>query len=64
MIGACIDCDHSSTDRVNDLGQIRCTRFSTFVSCTQYCDYYSNTKRQSEFMKKLLEGETYEQKNQ
>ena len=38
----CLTCGYSDTLRTNDLGEIRCKKFSTFVkpseSCSCYCD--------------------------
>ena len=39
----CSDCDYCRTDRKNEQGQVRCTRFSKFVNsndktCEAYCD--------------------------
>lgn len=28
----CMDCDYCNTDRKNEQGQVRCTRFSQFVN--------------------------------
>ena len=28
----CMDCDYCKTDRKNEQGQVRCTRFSQFVN--------------------------------
>ena len=37
----CMDCDYCRSDRKNDKGQVRCTRYSQFVSPNQKsCDKF------------------------
>ena len=42
MIGSCMQCGHCDTSRKNDRGQVRCKRFSTFVSLNDCCDQFYN----------------------
>lgn len=41
MIDICLNCKHSDSDRTNDLGEIRCTKFSTFVKPSECCHSHS-----------------------
>lgn len=36
----CMFCEYNDEKRKNDLGETRCTKFSTFVNSTSYCDYF------------------------
>lgn len=39
-MGTCLNCEHCDTNRTNDIGEVRCKRFSTFVSVLHRCDFY------------------------
>ncbi len=52
----CINCYHSNTDRRNDLGEIRCVKFSAFVKPSQCCNSYIN-KSIKELQENLKRGE-------
>ena len=42
----CIVCEHCDSERTNDLEQVRCKRFSTFVDALNWCDILqTKTKR-------------------
>lgn len=36
----CRFCNHCDVNRINDFGQMRCTRFNTFVNLFDWCDYF------------------------
>ncbi len=38
----CLSCNHCDPARKNGLGEVRCKRFSTYVSATYKCDYHSS----------------------
>lgn len=43
----CMDCDYCDTDRKNEQGKVRCTRFSQYVdlkqlSCSAFCHKREN----------------------
>lgn len=40
-VGFCKLCAHCDPRRTNDLGQVRCKRFSTYVSTDYRCDKYT-----------------------
>lgn len=41
----CCDCDFCKTDRHNEKGQVRCTRFSQWVDSNQRsCEGYYNSR--------------------
>lgn len=40
----CRFCRHCDINRTNDIGQVRCTRFSTFVNLFNCCDYFTTNK--------------------
>lgn len=40
----CLTCAHSNALRQNDLGEIRCQKFSTFVKPSESCSFYINEK--------------------
>ena len=42
MTDSCLSCKHCDTSRKNDLGEVRCTKFSIFVKPSDNCQYHSN----------------------
>lgn len=36
----CRFCKHCDVNRTNDIGQVRCVRFSTYVNLFDFCDYF------------------------
>lgn len=38
----CIWCKHCNTERKNDLNEVRCEKFSTFVKPLFFCVYFCN----------------------
>ena len=52
-MGFCLVCEHCDPKRTNDLGQVRCKRYSTYVSTHHRCDEYAN-KETKAFFDKLL----------
>ena len=51
-MGTCLVCEHCDTNRTNDLKQVRCKRFSTYVDLHDRCDEFTN-KEQREFFDSL-----------
>lgn len=39
----CRFCKHCDVNRTNDIGQVRCKRFSIYVNLFDHCDYYFTT---------------------
>lgn len=54
MRDCCVNCDHSDVKRTNELGQIRCKKFSTYVNPSADCDYYFNAKEDEELASWLM----------
>jgi hypothetical protein len=50
----CMFCEHNDEKRKNDLGETRCTRFSTFVNPLSCCDYYQS--RATACLQRLLKS--------
>lgn len=46
MTDNCLSCKHCDATRTNDLGEVRCKRFSTFVNIFHNCDCHSSKKIQ------------------
>ncbi len=42
LITKCANCKHSNLKRKNDIGEIRCTRYSMFISPNNKCDSFYN----------------------
>ena len=57
---SCLSCEHCDPDRTNDLGETRCTRFSTFTKVLYSCDYYTPrfNKALQELAEKLKRSDT------
>lgn len=36
----CMYCEHCDLNRINDIDQVRCKRFSTYVNLFDSCDYF------------------------
>lgn len=36
----CMFCKHCDVNRINDIHQVRCRRFSTYVNLFDSCDYF------------------------
>ena len=53
----CRLCRYVDTSRTNDIGQVRCKRFSTYVNMFERCDYYFPNKSISDFISELSEVE-------
>lgn len=58
MYTLCMDCDYCNTDRKNEQGQVRCTKFSQFVnandmSCKDFHKEISTEKEFCEFIESL-----------
>ena len=53
---SCLTCIHCDTSRKNDLGEVRCKRFSTFVNVLHKCDFHSSGTIQ-ELAEKLKRSE-------
>ena len=49
----CRFCKHCDVNRTNDIGQVRCTRFSTYINLFDNCDYFVS-KQSKEFLAKEL----------
>lgn len=43
----CLVCEHCDPERTNDLEQVRCKRFSTFVDALNWCDYFANKDKKT-----------------
>lgn len=56
MFDYCFNCGHCDTNRTNDIGEVRCKRFSTFVSALHKCDFYLSEKM-SELAEKSKGGD-------
>ena len=41
----CLVCKHCDPNRTNDLEQVRCKRFSTFVDALNCCDKFTTKER-------------------
>lgn len=54
----CRFCKHCDVNRTNDIGQVRCTRFSTFVNLFDGCDYFitKESEKLFEAIKELNEN--------
>lgn len=55
-IQKCFNCAYSNTIRQNDLGEIRCEKFHTFVHTHSSCDYYC--EKGIEKLVELIRGDT------
>lgn len=51
----CLGCQNCDTSRKNDLGEVRCTQFSTFVKPSYKCDKFAS-KGLLNFAKQLRKG--------
>ena len=40
----CLVCEHCDPNRTNDLGQVRCKKFSTYVDPLNWCDKFTNSE--------------------
>lgn len=49
----CRFCRHCDTNRTNDIEQVRCKRFSTFVNLFDKCDYFAIDSKIIETLKEL-----------
>ena len=49
----CRFCKHCNEKRTNDIGQVRCKRFSTYVNLFDRCDYFITDG--TERIEKILE---------
>lgn len=59
MLQNCLNCEHCDSTRTNDLGEVRCKRFSTYVNILHRCDYYSSGgKLIQELTEKLKRSDT------
>lgn len=38
----CLVCEHCDPERTNNLEQVRCKRFSTYVDPLNWCDKFTN----------------------
>lgn len=60
MIGSCMQCGHCDTSRKNDIGQVRCKRYSTYVSLCDRCDQFYNKDHnyveEEKIFKSIMEG--------
>ena len=43
---ACLNCVHCDPSRTNDIGEVRCIRFSVFIKPSDNCDFYITKERQ------------------
>lgn len=41
----CLVCEHCDPNRTNDLDQVRCKRFSTFVDALNSCNKFTTKKK-------------------
>lgn len=48
----CRFCKHCDVNRTNDIHQVRCKRFSTYVNMFDWCDYF-NTDGMEKIFKEL-----------
>ena len=51
----CLGCQYCDTTRKNDLGEVRCIKFSTFVKPSDNCQFHSS-KGLLNFAKELRNG--------
>ena len=42
MTDSCLSCQYCNTSRKNDLGEVRCTKYSTFVKPSNNCQFHSS----------------------
>lgn len=47
----CRFCKHCDVNRTNDIHQVRCKRFSTYVNMLDWCDYFI-----TDGMEKIVRG--------
>lgn len=54
----CRFCKHCDVNRTNDILQVRCKRFSTYVNLFDCCDYFitDGTERIEKILKELNEN--------
>lgn len=54
----CRFCKNCDVNRTNDIGRVRCTRFSTYVGKFNCCDYFITEKSEKLFdaIKELKEN--------
>ena len=53
----CMDCDYCKTDRKNEQGQVRCTRFSRFVNANnESCKEFQVEGNKEHGILRLREG--------
>ena len=61
MTDSCLSCKHCDASRKNDLGEVRCKRFSTFVDIFHNCDCHSSKKIQELAEELRKSGVKYDQ---
>lgn len=49
----CLFCEHCDSERTNDLEQVRCKKFSTYVDPLNGCDYFTNKETSFERIKNM-----------
>ena len=60
----CRFCKYCDVNRTNDIHQVRCKRFSTYVNMFDHCDYFTTdgmmeiTRVMEERLKRGLKNET------
>lgn len=54
----CRFCKHCDVNRTNDIGQVRCKRFSTYINLFDRCDYFitDGTERIEKILERLNEN--------
>lgn len=55
-MGFCLVCEHCDPKRTNDLGQVRCKRWSAYVSTHHKCDEYTDKEKSAGLFEILLKA--------
>lgn len=58
----CLVCKHCDPERTNDLEQVRCKRFSTFVDALNWCDYFTN--KETRALLDMINGKLRSEQNE
>ena len=53
----CRFCKNCDVNRTNDIGQARCTRFSTYINLFDNCDYFISKQSEEFLVKELKEND-------
>lgn len=52
----CLICENADCNRTNELKQIRCKKFHTFVDAYSGCDYFTSKNQMGSFYDYLCEA--------